>query len=101
MKDNIETEAYKEPVAYIVYQDTMTRLESAIRKLIVALVVTIVLMFASNIAWLIAWNMYDYESTSVVVDGDSKGNANYVGANGYINNGEGGSDKENSEAEER
>ena len=93
-------EAYKEPVPYIVYQGTMARFERTIRKLVLVVIIAIVMIFASNMAWLYAWNLYDYESASVVVDGESKGNANYIGASGVINNGEGGS-KESDATEEK
>ena len=93
-------EAYKEPVPYIVYQGTMARFERTIKRLIIVIGIAITLIFASNMAWLYAWNLYDYESSSVVVDSESKGNANYIGASGIINNGEGGS-KEDSTTEEK
>lgn len=92
-------EAYKEPVPYIVYQGTTARFERIIRKLALVIIIAVAMMFASNMAWLYAWNLYDYESSSVVVDSESKGNANYIGASGVINNGEGGSEKENAAQE--
>lgn len=54
----------------------------------IIIIILIVLLAATNGAWLIAWNQYDYTSDSKVdihADGDS--NANYVGGNGEINNG--------------
>lgn len=95
-------EAYKEPVPYIVYEGTMARFERTIKRLIIVIIVAVVTLFASNMAWLYVWNSYDYEDTSIVVDGESKGNANYIGAGalGVISNGEGGS-KEESTAKER
>ena len=92
-------ETYKDPVPYIVYEGTMARFERTIKRLIIVIGIAITLIFASNMAWLYAWNLYDYESSSVVVDSESKGNANYIGASGIINNGEGDS-KEDSAAEE-
>ena len=94
-------EAYKEPVPYIVYEGTMARFERTIRKLVLVIIVAISMMFASNMAWLYAWNLYDYESSSVVVDSESKGNANYIGASGVINNGEGDSEEDGAAKEER
>lgn len=100
LKDSV-VEAYKEPVPYIVYQGTMARFERTIRKLVLVIIVAISMMFASNMAWLYAWNLYDYESSSVVVDSESKGNANYIGASGVINNGEGDSKEDGAAKEER
>lgn len=97
-KDIIE--AYKEPVPYIVYEGTMVRFERTIKRLVIVIGIAIALIFASNMAWLYAWNLYDYESANVIVDGESKGNANYIGTSGVINNGEGGS-KEDSATEEK
>lgn len=77
-------------VPYIVYEGTMARFERAIKRLIIVVIIAVVALFATNIAWLYAWNLYDYESTNIVVDGESKGNANYLGAgaSGVIHNGE-------------
>lgn len=94
-------EAYKEPVPYIVYEGTMARFERTIRKMALIIIVAIVMIFASNMAWLYAWNLYDYNDTQVIVDGESKGNANYIGASGVINNGEGDSKEESAAEEER
>lgn len=95
------TESHKEPVPYIVYEGTMARFERTIKRLIIVIIVAVVTLFASNMAWLYAWNSYDYEDTSIVVDGESKGNANYIGASGVINNGESGSQEESAEKEKR
>ena len=89
-------------VPYIVYESVMSRLERTIKRLVVALVVTIILMFATNAIWLYFWNQYEYvyedETTSttstVTVDGKD-GIANYIGNDGNISNGESGSDQDN------
>ena len=94
------SEAYKEPIPYFVYERTMARFERTIKRLIIVIIVTVVMLFASNMAWLYAWNLYDYESANIIVDGESKGIANYIGASGIINNGEGGS-KESDATEEK
>lgn len=94
------TEAYKEPIPYFVYERTVARFERTIKRLIIVIAIAIALIFASNMAWLYAWNLYDYESANVIVDGESKGNANYIGASGVINNGEGGSKEEGAAKEE-
>lgn len=75
-------------VPYIVHEGTLARNERIIRRLIAALIICILLMFASNAAWLYAWFQYDYVSEEVTVDSGDGGNANYIGNNGDIINGE-------------
>lgn len=76
-------------VPFIVYEGTIARFERTIRRLIIVLAVTILLLFASNALWIYEWNQYDY--SDVTVDSQDGGNANYMGAgaSGVINNGEG------------
>lgn len=82
---------YKEPtVSYYVHEGMLARNERTIKRLIIALVVAFVLIFASNALWLWAWSQYDYESTdtSQFVDVNAKeGIANYIGNDGDITNG--------------
>ena len=76
-------------VPFIVYEGTIARFERTVRRLIIVLAVTILLLFASNAIWIYEWNQYDY--SDVTVDSQDGGNANYMGAgaSGVINNGEG------------
>lgn len=76
-------------VPFIVYEGTIARFERTVRRLIIVLAVTILLLFASNALWIYEWNQYDY--SDVTVDSQDGGNANYMGAgaSGVINNGEG------------
>lgn len=88
---------FKEPtVSYYVHEGILARNERTIKRLIIALVIAFVLIFASNGLWLWAWSQYDYVSTdstttttdSSFVNIDSKdGVANYIGNNGDITNG--------------
>ena len=78
-------------VPYIVYEGELARNERTVKRLIIALVATIVMLFLSNAMWLYAWNCYDYEDDlkSISVDGGDYGNTNYIGGNGDIShNGE-------------
>lgn len=62
----------------------------------IIIILLIVLLVATNIIWLIAWNSYDYVTTdeyAVDVAADDGGNANYIGNDGDIYNGEGDSNK--------
>lgn len=85
----------QEQIPYIVHEGIMARNERTIKRLIIALIVTIALVFASNAIWLYAWSQYDYVSsnnTNVEVDGKD-GIANYIGNDGDITNGEDNSQK--------
>lgn len=78
-------------VPYIVFEAEQARAERRISRFILTIIICILLIFASNLAWLYAWMQYDYsgsESTeSVMVDGKD-GIANYIGNDGDITNGE-------------
>jgi hypothetical protein len=83
-----------ENVPYIVHETAMARNERNVKRMIIAIVMAIVLLFVSNALWLWAWMQYDYESYEVTADGDS--NANYIGQDGTIYNGGFGESKEES-----
>lgn len=84
-KQTQETEAAFN-VPYIVYESAQTRLERVNKSLIIALIVSIALGFVSNMAWLYAWNQYDYTATDVELEAKD-GMANYIRNDGDINNG--------------
>lgn len=92
----------KNCVPYIVYEGEQARNERHIRRLVIALVVTILLLFATNAIWLYAWMSYDYVGEmSQMVDVDAEdGIANYVGRDGDIVNGTNSSQKNISESPE-
>lgn len=78
-------------VPYIVYESAMARSERHIKRLVIALIVAVVMIALTNVAWLYVWNSYEYVGDSqVTVEGE--GNANYIGNDGDITNGEGDSD---------
>lgn len=57
----------------------------------IIIVLLIILLVATNAMWLWAWNQYDYVETedySIDLDADDGGNANYIGNDGDIYNGE-------------
>ena len=81
-------------VDFVVYEANEARHERTVKRLIIALVISIILMFASNAIWLWAWTSYDYSSEETITTVDGKdGTANYIGNNGDINNGENSSNK--------
>ena len=73
-------------VPYIVHETAMARNERHIKRIVIALIVAIAMVFASNALWLYAWTSYDYESEQTVVEA-MDGVANYIGNNGDITNG--------------
>lgn len=77
-------------VPYIAYEGVIARFERITKRLTIALIVCIVLAFASNAAWLWFFNQYEYAAEeTVTVDGE-EGNANYnyIKNGGVIRNGE-------------
>lgn len=61
------------PVPYIVHESAMARQERHIKRIVIALIVAIILIFVSNAAWLYAWCQYDYESEEIVYTQDGEG----------------------------
>ena len=84
-------EDYKKDVPYIVYESEAASHERTVKRLLIALLITIVLMVGTNMAWLYVWNQYDFSSESYTIETDEESNANLLGAganeNGVINNG--------------
>lgn len=74
------------------------RFDRIIKRLIVAIVVCVLGIIASNAGWLYAWMQYDYTSDmeEVYVDG-TDGVANYIGRDGDITNGTDYSTEKNAE----
>lgn len=77
-----------EQIPYIVHEAAEAKSERTIKRLIIALILSIVLIFASNAIWLYAWCQYDYSSkeTTYSQDGEGINNIN-AGTQGDINNG--------------
>ena len=72
-------------VPFIVHEAEMSRTDRYIRRLWIALIIAILLIAVSNIAWLIYISQYDFESYEVEADND--GIANYIRNDGDIYNG--------------
>lgn len=93
----------KTAVPFFVYETEVARNERTTKRLIIALVIAIILIFASNAAWLYAWTQYDYTSEEVTYSQDGEGINNInTGEQGDINNGpDVHSEEENAEEEGR
>ena len=74
-------------VPYVVFESSQANSERTIKRLIIALVITIVLMFATNVFWIYEFCSYDYMTEETTVEADS-GTANYIGQDGDITYGE-------------
>lgn len=70
-------------VPYIVYESSMTSSERFIKRLIIALIISIALLFISNLIWLKAWTSYDYTSTETTYTQDGQG-LNIMGDNNDV-----------------
>ena len=86
--ENLERKETVESVPYIVYESAQVRNERNIKRMLIALVLAVVMLFASNIAWLYAWFSYDYESIETVTVDGKDGVASYIGNDGNVYNGE-------------
>ena len=78
-------------IPFVAYEHTMSRFERTIKRLIILLGIVTILLFGTNVAWMYVWNQYDI--SSVTVDTEDGGSANYIGdhnnlmgASGVINN---------------
>lgn len=59
-----------ENVSYLVYESAMVRAERTLKKVIIALIVAVALLFASNMIWLYVFSQYDFESYEYSQDGE-------------------------------
>lgn len=79
------------------HEKDQNRLMSIIKRLIAVIVILIVLFVGSNTFWI--WRDSQYEDVvtteEIVVDADDNGNANYIGQDGNIYNGEDNSKENN------
>ena len=76
-------------VPYVVHEATVARQERQIKRMWIALIVAISMIFLMNMAWIGAWTSYDYSSEEIIVEQDAQdgGNNNYIGNDGDISNG--------------
>lgn len=78
----------KQMIPFVVFESISSRYERVVKHLITAIIIIVILLFASNAIWVYEWTQYDYSSEESV-DIDAKdGTANYIGNDGDITNGE-------------
>lgn len=59
-------------------------LKTSCKRLFIAFIIVLIMLFASNIAWLYAWNLPS-EETTITQDSGDNGDNNYIGNDGDIN----------------
>ena len=74
-----------ENVPYIVHEATMARMERHIKRLWIAVIVSVCLLFVSNAGWLYAWCQYDYSSEETIYQQDGEG-TNIIGDSNEVGN---------------
>lgn len=84
------TENKNSNVPFVVYQATAARQERQIRRMWIVVLVLIVALIASNLAWIVYESSFEETITTeeIIIDADNNGNANYIGQDGNIYNGE-------------
>ena len=66
--------------------ELLHELKSSCRRWFIAFIIAIVMLFATNLTWLYAWNL-PTESESTTISSDDNSNANYINGQGDITNG--------------
>ena len=74
-------ENLKETVSFLVYESSQTRLDRIINKLVIALVLSVALLFISNALWLWVWSQNDTSQSTITQDGSG---TNIVGDDNAI-----------------
>ena len=65
--------------------ELLHELKSSCRRWFIAFIIAIVMLFATNLTWLSAWNLPN-ESESTTISSDDNSNANYINGQGDITN---------------
>ena len=87
-------------IPYIAFESALDKAERRERLHIFVIIFLITLLVLSNLAWIIAWNQFDYieDDYSVRVEGGS-GVANCIGNDGDINNAANSSEETDTDSE--
>ena len=65
--------------------ELLHELKSSCRRWFIAFIIAIVMLFATNLTWLYAWNLPN-EPESTTISSDDNSNANYINGEGDITN---------------
>ena len=97
-KNKVYTEEEKMmTVPYIAHQSAAARQERQIRRMWIVTLFLICALIGTNFAWVVYESSFEEIVTTeeIIVDADDNGNANYIGQDGNIYNGENNSEEEN------
>ena len=77
-------------VPYVVHESAMARAERNLKRLWILIIILILLLVGTNIAWLVYESNFETveESEEITVEAGENGIANYIGNDGDIYNGE-------------
>lgn len=84
--NNCGTDKKPSTVPYAVLEDFKETAKANSLKWFIAVIVLIALLVGSNMAWLYAWNSYDYVSEEYVYSQDGQG-TNIIGDGNDVDNG--------------
>jgi hypothetical protein len=97
--NNLNNVGEKEAVMMTMSEASFDRIEERHerreKRYILALIIALALIFATNALWLYAWLQYDYVVESVTVESSDNAPANYIGNDGDIYNGKDSSTENN------
>ena len=66
--------------------ELLMQMKSTIKRLFIVVVILLIMLFATNIAWLYHWNLpTDSVDTTISQDSGDDGTNNYIGNDGDIN----------------
>ena len=82
---NVDVEKSLDPVPYIVHESVVARFERQAKRLWIALILAVIMVFASNAIWLYAWMQYDYSNEEIVLQQDGEG-TNIIGNSNEVDN---------------
>ena len=74
-----EHRAGQTPVPYIVHESAMARMERTVKRLWILLILVVVMLVASNGAWMYYENQFTDEITQTVTQDAENGTNNFVG----------------------
>lgn len=77
-----------DPVSYYVHENLRAQMVSANTKWFILVLVLVVLLAGSNAFWVVRETQFATETTEIEVKTEDGGNANYIGNDGDIYNGE-------------
>lgn len=76
-----------EPIPFIAHESAMARMERTIKRLWILLMVLVVLLVGSNVAWIIYESQWEVYETTEVTQENENGYNSYIGNDGDIYNG--------------